>query len=81
MGKDRQKGSLTSPVASCTGEARETDLVRNLCSHSVLTDCRLQWIKELETADSIHVECITAWGYMQKKALVTPNGAQSFRVC
>lgn len=35
--------------------------------------CRLRRIKELETADSIHMECTAHLSYMQEKALMTPN--------
>lgn len=45
------------------------------------TGCRLQQIKELETADSIHMECTAHLSYMQEKALMILNDARSSRVC
>lgn len=71
---------------SCAGEARETDLVRNpflaAATLAILyPQGRLQQIKELEVADSIHVERIAESGYMQERALMTPNDARSSRVC
>lgn len=87
MGGDRAWGP---PCASGTGEAgvrnpslgvRNPSLATATPSCRESAGCRLQQIKELETADSIHVECTAHLSYMQKKALTTPNDARSSRVC
>lgn len=76
------------PALCHLGEARKTDLVRNpllaAANLAILYPrgrLQLQRIKELEIADSIHVECIAESGYMQEKVLMTPNDVRSPRVC
>lgn len=80
MGRERVQGL---PCALGTDEAGERNPSLGAAAPSCRDSagCRLQRIKELETADSIRMECAAHLSYMQEKALMTPNDARSSRVC
>lgn len=70
MGTDRV--SKTSPGSFGTEEAKNPFGKESISCHPVPTG---------KAADSTHVECIAPLGYMQEKALMTPNDRRSSQVC